>query len=242
MKTIVSVFAGISLLCVSCGESSLSDVEISDPSLIRAVASPERYDYNTTTNYDHVIVRLVDKNSHNINLKKGAVYCNNITMKSGSDLLGPYYMLPENDNHVSANTNYMFAIELADGKKYNGEVFVDSSFLASITVPVSSKGTDTLVVSWNAIHSNYTTKLSWSASVDNAASGFSNNSGTADVSGKTVYKFAPAFFKDANGTMVVNNLNITLVSSKTGTIDSHFRSGSACEATFTIIRDVKITK
>ena len=72
-----------SILCLSflnCSTSPLSDVEITDPSLISISANLFYYE-NNTQKKDSMIVVLSDKNGATLSLKNGGCFVNNTKMK-----------------------------------------------------------------------------------------------------------------------------------------------------------------
>jgi len=238
------LLAVLMLLFTACRKSSLSDIELDDPSILKVYAKVGKYtNLDSTVIESHVFnLRIKDKTDHSIELKKGQVLCNDVSMESFTDLFGPYYKVPKDSLTVTDNTLYNFIVELADGGQYSSNVFVDDSYLKLLEAPSSWIWTagDSLTISWNNPNNEYTTQLSWYLTLlDSVLAGDKPRSGGFDVSASNIYKFPPSFFTNEYGENRVQKLRINLESEKEGQLNDNFYSGSIV-ARFIFIKEIAI--
>jgi len=238
------LLAALMLLFTMCRKSSLSDIELEDPSILKVYPTIVKYiNLDSTVIESHVFsLRIKDKTDHCVELKKGRVLCNNVEMESYTDLIGPYYIAPTGSLTVTDNTLYTFVVELADGEQYSSNVFVDDSYLKFLETPSSWIWTDedSLTISWNKPNDDYTSQIYWNIFLnDTINSGDKIISGWIDVTDSNYYKFPPSFFTYEYDENIVEKLRIELESEKEGQINDNFYRGRIV-AKFTIIKEITI--
>ncbi|MBN2521792.1 MAG: hypothetical protein JXB24_00880 [Bacteroidales bacterium] len=236
--------AALLLLLSACRESALSDVEIDDPSILKVFGTVGKYtNLDSTVVENHIIsLRIKDKTDHSVELKKGRVLCNDIEMNCYSDLLGPYYFMPEEYLDVTDNTLYTFVVELADGEQYPGSVFVDDDYLQLLEAPDVWVYTteDSLTISWNQPVTDYVTQLYWHITfMEGANTEGKTASGWIDVTASNTYKFPPSLFANDLGENIAQELRIELESEKEGESNPDFYKGWV-KARFTYVKEIAI--
>jgi hypothetical protein len=153
-------------------ESSLSEEEISDPSLISPRFSVKRTKsiQSGTTSYLHTAV-LKDAQGDHIELLYGNVTVNGVRLKA-FNLFGipTEYRLSSNDMKVELDSLYTYTIKLSDGQVYASSVRTPASTV--LTATVSTIG-DSLLLVWtgnntDSILFEYDTKISLTDTTETA--------------------------------------------------------------------------
>ncbi|NQU66317.1 MAG: hypothetical protein HQ510_00100 [Candidatus Marinimicrobia bacterium] len=226
--SLLSVLGGLILLFSTCTvDSPLSDLPLTDPSLIQPVISLER-ERSSYGNLSHsATVYLYDKNHNSIELMDGHVTLNGSTLpvKHTSFFGAPYYDATGLIDEVELGVHYPFIIFLSDGEAYSAHITVQENDLHELTLPSTHNHTEDMPISWQDIDQNdpLTVYLSYQY---NSESG--NGSGTHQLSipshnlGTGNYSISAYELSNPEG---IYHVTVKLSSQKTGTIDSHFRSG-----------------
>jgi hypothetical protein len=221
-RKVSTLFAfAITLIFSSC-ESSLSDVELTDPSVLQTYFIVERALLNDGSVLNSLHTTIYDKNLASVELKNGHVKVNGQQMSETEILNISTYYIPSAT--VNLNTDYNFEVVLADGKSYAGAVTTQAKTFTSLTVPSNSTVDSDLTISWQDIYVHDVLTISLN---------LTSPAGT--VPGAT-FTLTPAQMEA--GTLVIPKSNfatpvgitsatITLNGAKYGTIDPKFRSGSA---------------
>lgn len=225
MKKILFLIS-ISIIYFGCSqESSLSDVSLTDPSLITFEC--DFYMKKGEDNYQLIFVYLKDKNNNSIELKEGGVYINGIKMSLKKEIITnvPYYSGIEAIGQITFGTSYNVTVQLADGKTYQSTITVQGSDLYDFTVPSPHNKNNNMIISWLNIdpakpltlEMTRTYRESNDIKSDKVTVGLSQsnlNSGT--------YTVASSIFTARPNTTEVN---FKLVSKFTGSINGSFRGG-----------------
>lgn len=203
-------------------ESALSDMDITDPGVLRTTFAAERAMLNDGSVLYSLSANLFDKNLASVKLKNGQVKVNGEQMSVTELLNISTYHIP--GATVDLNTDYNFEVVLADGKSYSGTVTTQEKTFTTLTVPSTSNADSDLTVSWQDtyVHDVLTISL-----------GFTTASGA--VAGPTfeltdeqmqagTYVIPKSNFATPAG---ITSVMVTLNGAKYGTIDSEFHSGSA---------------
>lgn len=133
------VFVGALVWC-SCS-SPLSDVPISEPSVLRAVAVAER-DIGVTNGITSFLqLSLRDKHEEWVELKEGNVTVNGLAMSY--DGWGSYVR----NDAVQPDANYTYKITLSDGSKYSCQVHTPKD-LHQFDVPSEYDRKSPLTLTW----------------------------------------------------------------------------------------------
>ena len=227
------IFTGMLLSIIifsTCRESALSDIELTDPSILKVYGVVWKYSNldSIVTEVDAITFRIKDKTDHSIQLKKWKILCNNIELEYHKDLAGPIYRMPENQTEIKENTSYDFIVELADGKQYSASIYVDDKYPKFFESPVSWTWTETdsLLVSWNELADDYNTTISWYIIFkDGVDTSGKSSTGIVNISDNNYYAFPSSFFTNSSGVNIVNTLYVTLTSVKEGEYDDNFYKG-----------------
>lgn len=230
------VFFALFLVYGCTEDSALSDIEISDPSLIQFEAELTRkWDKNGLL-YTHVSVYLYDKNHNLIKLKKGSVSINNNVMQV--DEIGinkaPYYTISPSVLLVESGKTYTIVVELSDGQEYYSTVTSQKFDLYEFNLPKLHKKANDLAVTWKAADIENELVLTL-----RCAYNFNNNTG------ETFDKFNPNQLERKNASMLIassafnkkegtTNAYFSLSSNKQGVVDSRFRLNSKISVQFVI--------
>lgn len=218
---VVTLFAMAFALVFSQCDSPLSDVEITDPSLIQTNFVVERALLNDGTVLGALQTTIFDKNLASVELKNGKVKVNGQQMSVNEILNIKTYNIPSAT--VNLNTGYDFEVVLADGKNYGGSITTQAKTFTSVTVPSNPSKDNDLTISWNDVYLH-----------DALIITLNLTSPTGTMPG-TTFTLTPVQIQA--GTFVIPKSNfaapagitsvlITLTGVRYGTIDSKFRSGS----------------
>jgi len=202
-------------------DSPLSDVEVTDPSLLQTNFIVERALLNDGTVLGALQTTLFDKNLASVELKNAQVKVNGQQMSVTEILNIKTYNIPS--AIVNLNTGYDFEVVLADGKSYGGSITTQAKTFTSVTVPSNPSKDNDLTISWNDVYAH-----------DALIITLNLTSPAGTVPGTT---FTLTSSQMQAGTFVIPKSNfatpagitsvlITLTGVKYGTIDSKFRSGS----------------
>lgn len=220
------VLASIALtfMSASCGvvQSPLSDVPISDPSVLRVIAQANRGIGTSGSVTSLLEVRLYDKHDEWVQLKEGSVTVNGLPMDYGG--FGQY----ARNDEVRADANYAYVVTLSDGSHYTCGAHTPKN-LFQLTVPASYNRAGPLTVSW--------------LQVDSASQA------SLEIKGDTVTaKFYPI---SSQGSFTLQSadlarfhhgqtLLITLMYLRPGQADSRFMSTSSASASCSISRNIQL--
>ena len=229
MKKSICLGLFILIIVSSCmKDSSLSDVEISDPSLIRPDISLTRTRDNSNRLETDIKVFLWDKNFDAVQLKKGSVSVNGNIMKVDKLVLtgAPYYTIDTTVLRVELNKTCTFIIELADGQQYEASITTQNVDLYELNLPSGYSKLNNMDISWKGseIQNEFEILLTCNYSADSE-------------SGQTSDLFTPNYQERLSGTYIISKsyfnqkdniykASVKISSKKNGTIDPVFRSGA----------------
>jgi hypothetical protein len=215
-------------------ESPLSDVEITDPSLLQTNFAVERslLDDGTVTASLHA--NIFDKNLASIQLKNGKVKVNGQEMSLTEILNITTYHIPSAS--VNLNTTYNFEIILPNGQTHTGAVTTQGKTFTSMTVPQTGSVNSDLTVSWQDVyvHDVLTISLGLKTSTANVAGATFTLTPQQMQAGTFV--IPKSNFASPEG---ITEVTVTLSGAKYGTIDPKFRSGSGTISRMRVEKKVK---
>lgn len=240
MKTGLCVSICLSLIGLSCS-SPLSDVNVTDPSLLEPQLVVMK-SIGTTGNRSVVYTAdIYDKNYNLVTLQNGSVKINGFNMNERANLFGgeEYYLQGESEVKFAPDGTYKFTLTLSDGSKYYGTVTSQSKDLTEFIVPSSQSRTQPIDVSWKDTDPSaaMSIQLVYKYSTDSSSGTGTRTVSISDPSSGT-FSISPSLFTAGQGT--TNEVDLTLVSEITGTIDPGFRAGSSTVCKLTIERDVTL--
>ncbi len=213
---IVCVAAAI---CFSC-QSPLSDVPISEPSVVRVVVLVERDTYTTGSVAHTVEATLLDKHNEFIHLKEGSVTVNGLEMS---------YSWPRgyvrDDLQVVPDKDYNFNVTLSDGSEHSCKVHTPLN-LYEFIVPSEYDRSAAFTVSWRNADGMAATRLDLRGDSATTSITLPSADGTCSLQ--------PTAFAKFHGSQTVH---ATLSLSKKGQVDSGFMSTSSADAVLSITRD-----
>jgi hypothetical protein len=244
MRKLLSFVITISLILTGCTEdSALSDVEISDPSIIAPYILVSR-SIDENNNFDSKIeVWLYDKNGNSIELKKGEVRLNHTKMSLKKLILtkAPYYSGENVVSKVELNTNYSFEIELSDGKIYAASIQTQDKDLNQLSLPINYSKQNDMDISWKEIymHDKMDVQLNRYIKTD-----------TSGGQSFTTLNIPPLNISKGSFTVTKDNFNnlkdncykaiITVIGTKNGTIDNSFSSNKKIISAYSIAKETSV--
>lgn len=242
-KSYLPIFFSIifSFLLNSCSESSLSDVELTDPGLIRAQFNLEiSKGENDNTKY-FAIAYLFDKNDNRLTLNNGKVLINSTAMRLRREQFTnlPYYDGYENISGVVQNgTNYTFDIELSNGQRYQSVIITQNKILTTLNVPPVHSKSENMLITWEEVDATQHLRLTFYRTFRD-----SNGTTTNDDISFTIpnhllsagnYVLNRDFFKMPN----IIEGRIKLSSVKNGNINPSLMNGSQIKAEYWLLKKV----
>jgi hypothetical protein len=219
-KTATLLTFAITLFFSHC-DSALSDVEVTDPSVLQTHFVVERALLEDGTVLSSLHATILDKNLASVELKNGQVKVNGQPMSITEILNISTYYIPSAT--VNLNTAYDFEVVLPNGHSHTGKVTTQPKTFTAVTVPSSSSVNSDLTVSWQDVYVH-----------DDLIISLNFTTPSATVPGPT---FTLTAAQMQAGSFVIPKSNfaspaeiksvtLTLTGARYGTIDSKFRSGS----------------
>lgn len=200
--------------------SPLSDVPVSEPSVLRAIALAERDIGASNTTSSVLMLELRDKHEEWVHLKEGSVTVNGLPM--GYDGLGAY----TRNDAVAPEATYSFVVTLSDGSTYTCVVHTPKN-LYQFTVPASHNRTTPLTVGWQETDASAGATLSLQGDSVSAQYYPSSSLGSFTLQPSDLARFHPG-----------ETVHLTLRLSKAGQVDGRFMSTSTASASFSIARNM----
>lgn len=217
----VTLFALAFTLFFSNCDSPLSDVEITDPSLLQTNFTVERALLDDGTVLGALQTTIFDKNLASVELKNAHVKVNGQQMSVTEILNIKTYNIPS--AAVNLNTEYDFEVVLADGKSYGGSVTTPAKTFTSLTVPSNPSKANDLTISWNDVYVHDELILSLNlTSPAGTVPGATFTLTSAQMQAGT-FVIPKSNFATPTG---ITSIMIILTGVEYGTVDSKFRSGS----------------
>lgn len=149
---IISTSGLIFLQCIN-EPSPLSDIPVSDPSVVSVSADLE-YFSDQNSSFDTMTAELMDKNGNQFSLLIGGCYFNGMEMHLYEDDRDPFYYLTDNDISVQPCSTYIFSIMLADSVQYSSTINSPPVQNFKLKIPASFIWGEGLSLSWETINSN----------------------------------------------------------------------------------------
>lgn len=215
------MFAAAIILFFSSCESSLNDIEITDPGVLQTHFVVERTLLNDGTVLGALNATILDKNLASVELKNGHVKVNGQQMSLTEILNVSTYYIPSAT--VNLNTNYNFEVVLANGQSHSGTVTTQQKTFTSVTVPSNASVNNDLVISWQDVYVH-----------DELIISVNLTSPSGTVPGPT-FNLTPAQMEQGSFVIPKSNFatpqgitsaTITLTGVEYGTIDPKFSTGS----------------
>lgn len=237
MKKIISlIFLLFLILVTGCTQDSpLSDLDLTDPGLIKPDIQISKSTYSTgTISFSHT-VWIFDKNDNSVNIQNGKVLIDNIELKLKKAIINnaPYYSVdPSYSLPFEFNKTYTCDIVLSDGKDYSSIVTSRSADIDSFVVPLTHDKSKDLLLRWGPVDPNEKIVLTM---VYNFRTDTSSGTGVRDIqisNPQSGTALIPKSYFDAS--THITDATFTLESNIFGTTDKHFRPGSKIHFTINI--------
>ncbi|GEM_PF-5619496 len=222
-------------------DSPLSDLILSDPSVLR----PEILIKKETNSLGHTSfygsVKIYDKNGDLVRLKDGVVSVNSVNLPlSGSEgTRGRFYELTSDALRFDSGQVVTVIIQLGDGEKYLSDVKAPDKDLSKMYLPESVSRSSNLVIRWEQISvSNPRTlflRYYYKKSDGRAHSGEQ----TVEISNPSTgrYILNSGFFQIEPN---IYEMFLRLISSSTGTVDTHFMKGGFINCQLVLTGSVEV--
>lgn len=131
-------------------ESPLSDVELTDPSIVRPEIKFVRMkDNNTLTTL--IGAWIYDKNDNSIELKNGSVLINSKEMVVRKLGESPYYSGIEVIPEIQLGLTYMVEIKLNPSQSYYASIVIPDKDLSNLTIPSRQNKYEDMKISWTDV-------------------------------------------------------------------------------------------
>jgi hypothetical protein len=203
-------------------ESALSDIEITDPSVLQTHFVVERSLQSDGTVLSALQTTILDKNLASVELKNGKVKVNGQQMTVAEILNISTYHIPSAT--VNLDTDYNFEVVLANGQSHTGTVKSQAKTFTTVTAPATAKADADLTISWQDVYVHDALIISLNlTSPSGTVPGPTYELTTAQMQAGT-FVIPKSAFASTPG---ITSVTITLTGAKYGTIDSKFRTGSA---------------
>ncbi|MGE5351496.1 MAG: hypothetical protein ACM3P0_05400, partial [Acidobacteriota bacterium] len=233
-KLIFSLFFILTFSCMGCmQESALSDVEITDPSVIRPeITFVKSKEGGSITQFIYAWIN--DRNNNPVELKNGGVSINGKAMPVKNTMGLPYYSGLDAVSDIRPGYTYDILIKLNSDKAYNASIKIQEKDLATLTLPVNQNRFEDMNISWTEIDPNRELKLEmlnyYKADNKETTEAFTmyipqQNLGTGKFTIPSTY---------FQSTQNIYKTKVTLSSKVSGTIYEGFKSGSKIESTLSI--------
>jgi hypothetical protein len=218
----VTLLAFGAIVPLSNCESALSDVEITDPSVLQTHFVVERSLFHDGTIVSSLHTTIFDKNLASVELKNGHVKVNGQQMSVTEILNISTYYIPQPT--INLNTDYIFELVLANGESYTGTVKTPAKTFTSVTVPPNSKVDSDLTITWSDIyvHDDLVVSLNLTSPAGTVPGATFNLTDAQMQAGSFV--IPKSSFSSPAG---ITGVTITLTGANYGSIDQEFRSGSS---------------
>lgn len=228
MKILKALFLLFPVLTMNCFDSALSDVRLTDPSVICLKADMSQIKSINGSTSQSIQVILEDKNHNDIELKDGKVLVNNVEMDLEHSLLGggPYYVMTSNQVKTTIDSLFTFTIVLADSHKYNSTIRTQKKDLNFLILPESHNKTDSLKIKFGLFDSESfktiaITKTLKGDSLNDIFYSHSYDSRTLTFVDTGYIVLAPSYFEPN-----LDHIDIKITSEKSGTPNASLRNGS----------------
>ncbi len=210
---------------ISCEltESPLSDVPISEPSVIRVLAEADRDNGSTNAVSSLLMVTLYDKHDEFIEIKNGQVSVNGLSMTYCG--FGQYIRTNET---VSPDASYTFVVSLSDGSQYSCNVHTPKE-LRELTVPAQYDRKSNLVITWQTSDPEAVTTLIVKGDTVQTQYRVASGAGTFTLQPSALTRFHSG-----------QTLKVKVLEVRTGHVDVGFMSTSSATASFSISRNMGI--
>lgn len=221
VRQTATLFAFAIISFFSSCDSALSDIEVTDPSVLQTHFVVERALLDNGTVLGSLHATILDKNLASVELKNGEIKVNGQKMSVTEILNISTYHLPAAT--VNLDTEYTFEMVLANGETHTGTVTTQPKTFISVTVPSNSSADSDLTVSWQDAYVH-----------DDLVISLNLTSPAGTVPGAT-FTLTPAQMEAGSFVIPKSNfatpqgitsVTITLTGARYGTIDPEFRSGS----------------
>ena len=239
-RIFIFIFAVLLFSCAGCvQESVLSDVEITDPSVIRPEITFSRSKSGSSTT-QFIYAWINDKNNNPLELKNGGVLLNGKSMPVKTLLGLPYYSGLDVVSDIRPGYTYNIAIKLNSEKTYEASIKIQEKDLATLTLPLSHNRSENMEMSWTEIDPGRELKLEilnfYKKDNSELTEAFSMYIPQQNLASGN-FTIPSAYFQS---TQNITKTQITLTSTITGTIYQGFEAGSKIESALSISKTCQI--
>jgi hypothetical protein len=221
LRHAVNLIAITLILFFTNCESSLSDIEITDPGVLITNFTVERALLDNGTVLYSLHATIFDKNLASVELKNGQVKVNGQQMSETEILNVSTYHIPAAT--VDLNTDYNFEVVLANGQRYSGMVKTQEKTFTSVTVPSNSNVDNDLTISWQDVYLHDALIISLNLTSPSGTVPGATFTLTPEQMEAGSFVIPKSNFATPQG---ITSITITLTGARYGTIDPKFRSGS----------------
>ena len=239
MRTLcfLSVFSTVFL--AACLRSPLSDVEITDPTIIRVEAFVEYTNDNGNIDKDIYVV-ITDKNSQTVKLKNGHVRMNGKELRLDESIRGYTYQYPGKSDKVGPG-NYTFEVELPDSSKYKGRVEYNVPLPQGFSAPDSWPADRDLEIEWERPPLGWDADFSYQLYLNDEAGTYPySKNGTISTSMRSSHIFRAKEFNNKDGKKAVRYIRLVMRLSREGEMAKEFLSGSSAQVIYTFEKNIYI--
>jgi hypothetical protein len=227
------------MLLASCLRSPLSDVEITDPSIIRVKAFVEYTNDNGHTDKD-IYVIITDKNNQTVKLKNGHVRMNGKELGLDESIRGYTYQYPGKSDKVGPGT-YRFEVELPDSSTYEGRVTYKAPLPQGFSAPDGWPADRDLEIEWQRPPMGWDVDFGYQLYLHGDAGPYPySKSGDIGTEMRTSHTFRSKEFFDKDGKKAVNYIRLIMRFVREGQMAGEFLSGSSAQVAYSFEEKVYI--
>ena len=231
----------ILFLCSCPGKSVLSEVDLTDPSIICPEIKLTRIRYEDMKLNNKIDVRLCDSKGDYVQLKNGSVSVNGHELGLRENILRvSYYTIYHKTLPVEANKEYEFTIVLADGKKYKAAIKTQETDLYQLNVPKKHKKGNDMEISWKGRITEAPLAIYLTCFTGSAGRPGNNYKLEPNKEEQKACKYLISKELFNNDIDTVTSVRIKLSSEKYGTIDSAFMPGAKIYSCFEVEKNCKL--
>lgn len=224
------------LLVMQSCDSPLSDVPITDPTVLKPVMEVEK-SISTNGGISNIISCIIyDKNNNLVEIHDGGVKLNGIYMDSAPYGLGGTYYIPSESQpeNIELDKTFTFGVMLSDGEVYLSSITTAAFDLTTFTVPSTYQLYSDLHIQW--YEDQYSNEMSVKLNCSTGAVTEEFSIPTSDIQiGE--YNIQPGAFPFDQ---CEEGFYVHLSSFREGDVDNRFRDGSKITSANSVTKYVSI--
>ncbi len=228
----LAIYVSLSSCVPGCQESALSDVEITDPSILAVHGTISKEISAAGTPVEIVTVWARDKNTQPLVLKGGKITVNDRELSMNRSLIGnlPFYKASGSTVPVKEGQTYNIVVHLADGSMHPNSVKLPPNNIRKLEGPSMHNRKDDLTIKWNKLNPEYSVYLSWTKKAVEDSITKTFNGSIEMMASENEHTFSSDFFKE--GSYKIDQVDFELRSTINGQVCPDLNANSTMKAEF----------